>query len=311
MAEEQEEAETFVLTVEPGAPERRLDQWLARRLPELTRTRIQALAKQGRLTDPEGRPAPTPSSPPLPGAAFVLTLPPAEPTDLVPEDIPLSILYEDDDLLALDKPAGLVVHPACGHSHGTLVNALLWHCPDLRGIGGEKRPGIVHRLDMDTSGVMVVAKSDRAYQALARAFAAHDLRKTYVAIVHGAPPPTGTLDTQIGRSPANRQKMAVLRSGGKRAVTHWRVLAALPDGLARVECDIETGRTHQIRVHLASLGAPIVGDALYGKPALDRRLPTPPARQLLHARRLLLNHPVTGQPLDLQAPFPPDFAPYL
>lgn len=311
MTEPSEELESFTLTVEGGVSERRLDQWLAHRLPELTRTRIQALAKQGLLTDLEGRPAPKLSSAPIPGATFILTLPPAEPTDLIPEEIPLSILYEDDDLLALDKPAGLVVHPACGHSHGTLVNALLWHCPDLRGIGGEKRPGIVHRLDMDTSGVMVVAKNDQAYQALAQAFAVHDLRKTYVAIVHGTPPPSGTLDTLIGRSPANRQKMAVLRSGGKRAITHWKVLASLPNGLSRVECDIETGRTHQIRVHLASLGSPIVGDALYGKPALDNRLPNPPARQLLHARRLLLKHPITGLPLDFQAPFPQDFTPYL
>lgn len=310
MAEE-EEGETLTLTVEGGAEERRLDQWLARRLPELTRSRIQALARQGLLTDAEGRPAGKLSAPPRPGATYLLTLPPAEPTDLVPEPIALDVLYEDAELLALDKPAGLVVHPACGHTHGTLVNALLWHCPDLRGVGGERRPGIVHRLDRDTSGVMVVAKSDRAFQGLARAFAAHDLEKDYVAIVHGAPPPQGTLDTLIGRSPANRQKMAVLRAGGRRAVTHWRVEAALPDGLCRVACRIETGRTHQIRVHLASLGAPIVGDALYGKPALDRRLPVPPARQLLHARRLALRHPVTGAPLLFEAPFPPDFAPYL
>ena len=310
MAEE-EEGEVFALTVEGGAPERRLDQWLARRLPGLTRSRIQALAKQGCLTDAEGRPVAKLSAAPLPGAVYALTLPPAEPTDIVPEDIPLDVLYEDAELLALNKPAGLVVHPACGHSRGTLVNALLWHCPDLRGIGGERRPGIVHRLDMDTSGVLVVAKSDRAYQGLARAFAAHDLRKEYVAVVHGAPPPAGTLETLLGRSPANRQKMAILRTGGKRAVTHWRVEAALPDGLCRVACEIETGRTHQIRVHLASLGTPIVGDALYGKPALDKRLSHPPARQLLHARRLTLRHPVTGEPLLLEAPFPPDFAPYL
>ena len=310
MAEE-EESEAFALTVEGGAPERRLDQGLARRLPGLTRSRIQALAKQGCLTDAEGRTVAKLSAAPLPGAVYALTLPPAEPTDIVPEDIPLDVLYEDAELLALNKPAGLVVHPACGHSRGTLVNALLWHCPDLRGIGGERRPGIVHRLDMDTSGVLVVAKSDRAYQGLARAFAAHDLRKEYVAVVHGAPPPVGTLETLLGRSPANRQKMAILRTGGKRAVTHWRVEAALPDGLCRVACEIETGRTHQIRVHLASLGTPIVGDALYGKPALDKRLPHPPARQLLHARRLTLRHPVTGEPLLLEAPFPPDFAPYL
>lgn len=307
----EEEAETLTLTVEGGADERRLDQWLARQLPELTRSRIQALARQGALTDAEGRPVGKLSAQPRPGAIYLLTLPPAEPTELEPEPIALRILYEDGDLLALDKPAGLVVHPACGHSHGTLVNALLWHCPDLRGIGGERRPGIVHRLDRDTSGVMVVAKSDRAFQGLARAFAEHDLEKDYVSVTHGAPPPEGTLETQIGRSPANRQKMAVLRVGGRRAVTHWRVEAALPGGLCRVACRIETGRTHQIRVHLASLGTPIVGDALYGRPALDRRLPHPPGRQLLHARRLALRHPVTGAPLCFEAPPPPDFAPYL
>ncbi len=311
-APENEAEETFTLTVEAGADERRLDQWLARRLPELTRSRIQALARQGRLTDATGGPVAKLSAAPIPGATYALTLPPAEPTDLIPEDIPLTVLYEDADLLALDKPAGLVVHPACGHTHGTLVNALLFHCPDLRGIGGAQRPGIVHRLDMDTSGVMVVAKTDRAFQGLARAFAEHDLEKRYVAITQGAPKPhSGTLDTPIGRSPANRQKMAILRAGGRRAITHWRILATLPQGLARVECLIETGRTHQIRVHLASLGTPIVGDALYGKPALDRRLAHPPARQLLHARRLALRHPVTGEPLRFEAPFPADFLPYL
>ena len=307
----EEEPETLTLTVEGGAPDRRLDQWLARRLPELTRSRIQALAKQGRLTDGEGRPIGKLSAPPRPGDTFALTLPPAEPTDLIPEPIPLTILYEDAHLLAIDKPAGLVVHPAAGHSHGTLVNALLWHCPDLTGIGGERRPGIVHRLDRDTSGVMVVAKTDLAFQGLARAFAMHTLEKDYLAIVHGTPPPAGTLDTAIGRSPANRQKMAILRTGGRRAITHWQLLATLPGGLCRVACRIETGRTHQIRVHLASLGTPIVGDALYGKPALDRRLPIPPVRQLLHARRLALAHPVTGEPLLFEAPPPSEFAPYL
>lgn len=308
---EAEEAEVFTLTVEGGAEERRLDQWLARKLPELTRSRIQALARQGCLTDAEGRAAPKLSSAPVPGATLVLTLPPAEPSDVLPEDIPLDVLYEDGDLLALNKPAGLVVHPACGHSHGTLVNALLHRCPDLKGIGGERRPGIVHRLDMDTSGVMVVAKTERAHRALVQAFADHALTKAYVAIVHGAPPPEGTLENLIGRHPTHRQKMAIVRENGRRALTRWRVLAALPEGLSRVECVIETGRTHQIRVHMASLGAPIVGDALYGKPALDRRLPHPPKRQLLHARLLALTHPITGAPLRFEAPFPEDFAPYL
>lgn len=307
----EEECETFTLTVPGGADERRLDLWLARRLPELTRSRIQTLARQGFLTDAEGRPVGKLSAAPLPGATYILTLPPAEPTEVLPEDIPLDILYEDGDLLALDKPAGLVVHPACGHSHGTLVNALLYRCPDLKGIGGALRPGIVHRLDMDTSGVMVVAKTERALRALAETFAAHALTKRYVAIVHGAPTSEGTLDNLIGRSPSNRQKMAVVPRNGRRAVTHWRVQTALPDGLSFVECRIETGRTHQIRVHLASLGSPIAGDAFYGKPALDRRLPVPPKRQLLHARLLELPHPVTGEPLRFEAPLPEDFKPYL
>ena len=265
------EGELFTLLVPGGVSERRLDQWLAAQLPELTRSRIQALAKQGCLTDGEGRALTKLSAAPQPGTTLLLTLPPAEPTDLLPEDIPLSILYEDDHLLALDKPAGLVVHPACGHSHGTLVNALLFHCPDLQGIGGEKRPGIVHRLDMDTSGVMVVAKTERAHRALVEAFAEHRLTKRYLAI------------------------------------THWQLLCPLPNGLYALQCLIDTGRTHQIRVHLASLGTPIAGDALYGKPGLDRRLPTPPARQLLHARELSLAHPITGEPLRFLAPLPADF----
>lgn len=306
------DAEVFTLMVEGGAEARRLDQWLAGKLPELTRSRIQALAKAGCLTDSEGRVITKLSAPPQPGMTLLLALPPAEPVDILPEAIPLDILYEDDDLIALNKPAGLVVHPACGHSHGTLVNALLYHCPDLKGIGGEKRPGIVHRLDMDTSGVMVVAKNERAHHALVETFAAHRLTKEYLAIVHGTPQPLeGTLDNLIGRSPYHRQKMAVVKANGRRAITHWRVAETLPDGVSRVQCRIETGRTHQIRVHLASLGTPIVGDTLYGKPALDHRLPTPPTRQLLHAAHLCLPHPVTGATLDFTASPPEDFACYL
>ncbi|MBQ9693223.1 MAG: RluA family pseudouridine synthase [Kiritimatiellae bacterium] len=305
------ESEVFTLTIEGGADARRLDQWLVGKLPELTRSRIQALAKAGHLTDSEGRTITKLSVAPQPGMILNLTLPPAEPVDIIPEAIPLNILYEDADLIALNKPAGLVVHPACGHSHGTLVNALLYHCPDLKGIGGEKRPGIVHRLDMDTSGVMVVAKHERALHALVETFSTHNLTKEYIAIVHGEPKPEGTLDNLIGRSSFHRQKMAVVPVNGRRAITHWKRLATLPNGLSRVLCRIETGRTHQIRVHLASCGTPIVGDALYGKPALDHRLPHPPARQLLHALHLELPHPMTGAKLSFTAEPPEDFAPYL
>ena len=295
--------EIITLTVEGGADERRLDQWLVRRLPELTRSRIQALAKQGLLTDETGRTVTKLSAAPRPGTTLALTLPPAEPTGLIPEDIPLEILYEDDALIAIAKPAALVVHPACGHSHGTLANALLHHCPSIAGIGDPMRPGIVHRLDMDTSGVLVAAKTEAARAALVDTFANHRLTKTYTAILHGEPHPRqGTLDTLMGRSPNNRQKMTVLKEGGRRAVTHWNVAATLSNGLCRADIVIETGRTHQIRVHMASLGTPIVGDALYGKPSKDRTLPQPPTRQLLHARRLELPHPLSGLPLTLEAP---------
>lgn len=305
------DAEVFTLTIEGGADARRLDQWLVSKLPELTRSRIQALARAGHLTDEDGRTITKLSAAPQPGLTLLLTLPPAEPVDIIPEDIPLEILFEDEEMIALNKPAGLVVHPACGHSHGTLVNALLYHCPNLKGIGGEKRPGIVHRLDMDTSGVMVVAKTERAHHALVETFAAHRLVKEYLAIVHGVPQAEGTLDNLIGRSPYHRQKMAVVQRNGRQAITHWKREATLDCGLSRVCCRIETGRTHQIRVHLASLGTPIVSDTLYGKPALDHRLPMPPKRQLLHAYHLQLPHPITGEVLDFTAPPPEDFAPYL
>ena len=243
---------------------------------------------------------------------ITVNVPPPVPAEPEPENIPLDIVYEDDDLVVVNKPAGMVVHPAPGHFTGTLVNALLGYCPDLKGIGGVARPGIVHRLDQDTSGLIVVAKSEKAMEGLTRAFSSHrDLEKTYLALVHGRPRlDAGTVENLIGRHPVDRKRMAIVEKNGKRAVTHWRVL----DGMGEpslLECRIDTGRTHQIRVHLSSLGCPIIGDAVYGKSALDRRLDPVPARQMLHAWKLSLRHPVTGAGLSLAAPIPDDFAAYL
>ena len=244
---------------------------------------------------------------------IVVTVPPPVPAVPEPEDMPLDVVFEDDDLIVVNKPAGLVVHPAPGHPTGTLVNALLHHCPTLSGIGGVARPGIVHRLDQDTSGVMVAAKSQRAMDALTRAFAAHaNLRKTYLALVHGTPDPrAGHIENLVGRCPFNRKKMAVVDRNGKRAATDYKTVAQAGP-LTLVACDIQTGRTHQIRVHMAaSLGCPIAGDALYGRPGWDRKLTPVPARQLLHAWRLDLVHPVTRAPLRFEAPLPADFRPFV
>ena len=224
-----------------------------------------------------------------------------------PERIPVEILFEDTDVIVVNKPAGMIVHPAPGHPSGTLVNALLAHCPSLAGVGSVERPGIVHRLDRDTSGVMVVAKTDRAYRRLRTLFEAHDqLRKVYLAVLHGAPkPPKGSLDTLIGRKNWDAKRMAVVTANGQRAITHWETLSK-HNGLALVEFTIETGRMHQIRVHAAHLGHPIVGDTLYGNAAADRHLAQPPRRLLLHAVQLDFPHPVTGKPLSFAAPPPPD-----
>ena len=218
----------------------------------------------------------------------------------------VEILFEDEDILVVDKPAGMFAHPAPGHETGTLTDALLPRCPALAGVGSRERPGIVHRLDAETSGVMVLAKSARAYRALRAMFESHtDVRKTYLAVLHGAPrEKSGTVDAPIGRKPWDPKRMAVVPDG-KRAVSHWTVLGR-KGGLALVEFVIETGRTHQIRVHAAHLGHPVVGDALYGDGAKDARLRHRPGRQLLHAVELAFPHPVTGAPLVFAAPPPPD-----
>ena len=238
-------------------------------------------------------------------------VPPPVPAVPEPEDIPVDVVYEDDDIVVVNKRPGMVVHPAPGHFTGTLVNALLHHCPALSGIGGAARPGIVHRLDQDTSGLVIVAKTQAAMDALAKAFSDHkSVQKTYLAVCRGRPRlDAGCIETLIGRHPVDRKRMAIVERNGKRAVTHWKVLD-VQNGLSVIECRIETGRTHQIRVHMASLGCPVAGDAVYGKPSLDRRLDPPPARQLLHAWKLSLRHPVTREEMSFTAPVPEDMTAY-
>ena len=295
----------------------RLDKALALLLPDLSRARLQALIAEGRLAL-DGQPM-TDASRKARAGTYVLTVPPPLPADPEPEAIPLAVLYEDAHLIVIDKPAGMAVHPAPGSLTGTLVNALLHHCGDsLSGVGGVARPGIVHRLDKDTSGVMVAAKSDAAHKGLSALFAKHDIDRLYVALTRGAPSPsTGTIATQIGRSPGDRKKMAVLRSGGREAITHYRVETVFgPQDrplAARVACRLETGRTHQIRVHMASKGSPCLGDAVYGasQPAAAVREQIQAAglkRQALHAALLGFVHPITGEALRFETPLPADMA---
>ena len=249
------------------------------------------------------------------GESYAVDVP--EPTPALPEpqEIDVPVLFEDDHLIVVGKPAGLVVHPGPGHDDGTLVNAMLSHCRgSLSGIGGVARPGIVHRLDKDVSGVMVVAKHDRAHAVLSGQFSVHSIERVYEAIVRGLPVrSSGTIDRPIGRDPFDRKRMAIVRSGGKRAVTHWQVLDAAHARAARIECRLETGRTHQIRVHLASFGHPILGDRTYGPkrtgdlPGQARKLVEDMGRIALHARRLSFDHPVTGRKLVFDLPAPPLF----
>lgn len=289
----------------------RVDKLLARRLASLSRARIQALIGQGRLriddatvTDASRRVKA--------GALLELAEPPPLPAEPQGQKIALDVVYEDRDVIVIDKPAGLVVHPAAGNPDGTLVNALIAHCgKSLSGIGGVRRPGIVHRIDKDTSGLMVAAKNDAAHAKLARAFARHEIDRAYLAVLRGRPRPSeGQVAGAIGRDKWDRKRMAVVASGGKDALTHYRVLASRPDGAASlVECRLATGRTHQIRVHMAHLGHPLVGDRLYAK---GRRLRNPAlnvefGRQALHAYILGFEHPKSGKFLCFQSKLPKDF----
>ena len=291
----------------------RLDLVLAARYPDFTRSRLKGLVDAGFVLV-NGTPAEKAGMKVGADDEIEVEFPPPVPAEPEPEPIELRIVYEDGDLVVVDKPPGMVVHPAPGHFSGTLVNALLHHCPDLKGIGGVARPGIVHRLDQDTSGLIVVAKSEPAMAGLSRAFASHaSIEKTYLAVCHGRPRlDAGRIENLIGRHPVDRKRMAVVEANGKTAVTNWRVAGFDRErGVSVVECRIETGRTHQIRVHMASLGCPVAGDRVYGKSALDRRLAPPPSRQLLHAWKLALWHPTRKERLAFEAPVPDDMAGYL
>ncbi len=320
-------------TAEPGpAPHRvtdgeageRLDRCLAAAFPQLSRSRIKALIEQGnlRIAGPTGGAGETidePSYRVKPGQLLELTVPPPE--DAVPQGqaITLTIVYEDRDLIVIDKPAGMVVHPAPGNPDNTLVNALIAHCgATLSGIGGVKRPGIVHRIDKDTSGLIVAAKNDAAHQALSEAFAAHAIERKYRCFVWGLPSPkSGMIEGNIGRHGIDRKRMAIVKSGGRHAVTHYQVTKVFGLGAAELACRLETGRTHQIRVHLAAIGHPLIGDPVYARVTPARRKSLPPAaaaaastfpRQALHAAVLGFAHPRTGKQLRWESPLPPDLA---
>jgi 23S rRNA pseudouridine1911/1915/1917 synthase len=312
--------EVRVAAAEAGT---RLDRFLAQMLPDISRSRLQALIAQGAVSL-NGEKIGDADRPVKQDEAYEIRIPPAEPAEPQAQDIPLNILFEDSDVIVIDKPVGLVVHPAAGNPDGTLVNALLAHCKDLTGVGGVARPGIVHRLDKDTSGALVVAKNERTMRSLAKQFAAHKVERTYNAVVWGVPKQgEGTVEGNLGRNPFDRKKIAVMRGeSGKPAVTHYRVLERFgaPDRpfAALVECRLETGRTHQIRVHLSHIGHPLIGDATYG------RARTPPrarnaaeeagyeaaqnfSRQALHAGLLGFHHPGMDRKIRFESPWPEDF----
>ncbi len=287
----------------------RLDQYLVGKLPELSRARIQALLKSGDILV-NGASA-KPKTPVERGMRIEVTIPEPVAAEAQPQDIPISVLYEDADVIVIDKESGMVVHPAAGNPDGTLVNAVLFHCGDLSGIGGVERPGIVHRLDKDTSGCIVVAKNDAAHLSLTTQFARRITSKVYLAVVQGRPKEDeGTVFTNIGRHPVNRMKMCVVNPGsGKPAITDWRVLHydASTDSTL-VMCTLHTGRTHQIRVHMLHLGHPLVGDCIYAHP---QRQKAKPGRLMLHAWQLAFNHPQSGRRIAVTAPIPPEYQPWI
>jgi 23S rRNA pseudouridine1911/1915/1917 synthase len=317
---------TESITVTPEEAGSRLDRVLTQRVAELSRSRLKALILDGQVSV-AGKPVRDPARSVKAGETVVVEVPPAEPAEPVAEDIPLDVVYEDEAIIVINKPAGLVVHPAAGHASGTLVNALIAHCgASLSGIGGVKRPGIVHRLDKDTTGILVAAKTDRAHKSLTKQFADHGrtgaLRRAYVALVWGAPKlPSGRIDLPIDRHRTAREKMAV-REGGREAITHWQLLERFSDAkgeavAAALSCELETGRTHQIRVHLSHAGHPLLGDEVYGSGFKTkaarlndkaRALLDGLHRQALHAAHLTIEHPTTGEEMSFDADWPQDMA---
>lgn len=316
------DASPEALAAQPGD---RIDRWLAHSLgarddvPPLSRNRLKSLILDGQVSA-DGATISDPSDSVKPGARYRIVVPPAAPAEPEAQDLPLTVVYEDAALIVIDKPAGMTVHPAPGAPDGTLVNALIAHCGDsLSGIGGVRRPGIVHRIDKDTSGLLVVAKNDAAHHALARLFAEHTIERVYRAICWGVPvPPAGRIEGAIGRHPRDRVRMAVRPEGsGKPAVTRYRTLRRFGDAAALLECRLETGRTHQIRVHLAHVGHPLVGDPVYGRGRTARLGGIPESakdrlrgfgRQALHAAVLGFIHPVSGETLRFESPLPADLA---
>ncbi len=304
-------AEDLHVVIPADADQQRLDRALSGLIPDLSRSTIGRLIEDGRVTVGDAvvtKRATKVSA----GAEIIVEIPDPGPSDLVPQDLPLTILFQDEDIVVVDKPTGLVVHPAAGHADGTLVNALLHHVDDLSGVGGESRPGIVHRLDKDTSGVIVVAKNDRAHRALTAVWGTTAVEKQYLAVVYGKPRTnSGTIDRKIGRDPRDRKRMAVTGSG-RRAITHYEVVETFAY-TSLLRCHLETGRTHQIRVHLKALGHPVVGDPVYSGPQwkgipnkkLQKALSSF-QRQALHAASLAFPHPVSGERLSFTAPIPPD-----
>lgn len=283
----------------------RIDRYLSQHLPNLSRSRIQQLIEQGNV-QVNGNVCTSKKATVQMGDRISLTIPDAQPLDLQPEEIPLEILYEDDQLIIINKPAGLVVHPAVGHESGTLVNALLAHCSNLAGIGGVQRPGIVHRLDKDTTGAIAIAKTDQAHQHLQAQLKAKTARRQYLGVVYGSPSAdSGTINQPIGRHPVDRKKMAIVpvEKGGRPAVTHWHVKERLGN-YTLIHFQLETGRTHQIRVHSAYMGHPIVGDPVYSS---GRSVGVNLSGQALHAWKLSVQHPLFGEWIQVTAPLPKTF----